>query len=185
MGWLSARWGFKFAGVTTDEHRTHGPLKGTEGLQMIDEDAQPSSIAGVDASSAMVRTESDHLDATLHALIRRLSSVPGLKMVVSYRHGRLRRLIGDLPYVNDLHRRTDPIHELVVIVGICSYWLHSSHGSIRCGRQTTASAGGQGKEELSFSDWAGALFDAIAQQNFVNHESMVALRNLVEQDRAG
>ncbi len=158
---------------------------------MIGEDAPPSSIAGVDSSSAMVRAESDLLDATLHALIRRLSSVPGLEMVVSYRHGRIRRLIGDLPYVNDLHRRTDPIDELlpidelVVTVDTCSYWLHSKHGSIRCGRQAAATEGGQGKEELSFLDWASTLFDAIAQQNFGNHESMVALRNLVEQDRAG
>jgi hypothetical protein len=51
----------------------------------------------------MVRVESDHLDATLHALVGRLSSVPGLKQV--------------------------------------------------------------------------------AQKNLVNHESMVALRQLVEQDR--
>lgn len=152
---------------------------------MIGEDAPPSSIAGVDSSSAMVRAESDHVDATLHALIGRLSPVPGLKMVVSYRQGRLRRLVGDLPYINDLHRRTDPIDELVVTVDTCSYWLRSKHGSIRCGRQTAATEGGQGREDLSFSDWAGALFDAIAQQNFVNHESMVALRNLVEQDRAG
>jgi hypothetical protein len=152
---------------------------------MIDEDAPPSSIAGVDSSSAMVRSESDHLDATLRALIRRLSSVPGLKMVVTYRHGRLRRLIGDLPYVNDLHRRTDPIHKLVVTIDACSYWLQSEPGAIRCGREVAAIEPGQSREELSFSDWAGALFDAIAQQNFVNHESMVALRNLVEQDRAG
>jgi hypothetical protein len=158
-------------------------LKGTEGLQMIDEDASPSSIAGVDSSSAMVRAESEHLDATLHALIRRLSSVPGLKMVVSYRHGRLRRLIGDLPYVNDLHRRTDPVHRLVVTIDTCSYWLQSERGSVRCGREVAAIQRGDGSEELSFSDWAGALFDAIAQQNFVNHESLVALRNLVEQDR--
>ncbi len=151
---------------------------------MIDEDAPPSSIAGVDSSSAMVRAESGHLDATLHALIRRLSSVPGLKIVVTYRHGRLRRLIGDLPYINDLHRRTDPIHKLAVTVDACSYWLQSEHGSIRCWREIAAIEPSRGREELSFSDWAGALFDAIAQQNFVNHESLLALRNLVEQDRA-
>ncbi len=39
------------------------------------------------------------------------------------------------------------------------------------------------KEELAFSAWATALFDEIARQNLVNHESLVALRRLVEQDR--
>jgi hypothetical protein len=141
------------------------------------------TTAGLDSSAAMVRAESDHLDATLHALVKRLSSVPGLKMTVSYRHGRLRRLIGDLPYVNDLHRRTDPIEELVVGVGGCSYWLRAERGAIHCGRETTTVASGQVLEQLSFSDWAPALFDDIARQNFVNHDSLVALRQLVEQDR--
>ena len=40
------------------------------------------------------------------------------------------------------------------------------------------------KEELPFSAWANALLDEIARQNFVNHESLVALRHLVEHDRA-
>ena len=42
---------------------------------------------------------------------------------------------------------------------------------------------GEVKEELSFSAWATALFDQIAQQNLVNHDSILALRHLVEQDR--
>jgi hypothetical protein len=150
---------------------------------MTDEDTRMHPAAGLDSSSAMVRAESDHLDATLHALVKRLSSVPGLKMTVSHRHGKLRRLIGDLPYINDLHRGTDPIHKIVIVVGPCSYWLHADHGSIECGREGSSFEPGQGKEELSFSVWATTLFDEIARQNFVNHESMVALRRLVEQDR--
>lgn len=150
---------------------------------MTDEDVPTNVGAGLDSSSAMIRAESDYLDATLHALVNRLSSVPGLKIAVSYRHGRLRRLIGDLPYINDLHRRTDPVHKIVVAVGPCSYWLDSDHGAIKCGREVTSIERGQEKEELSFSAWATMLFDEIARQNFVNHESIVALRHLVEQDR--
>jgi hypothetical protein len=122
----------------------------------------------------MVRAESDGLDATLHALVDRLAAIPGLNMVVTYHEGRLRRLIGDLPYVNDLHRRGDPIRRIVVTVGSGPYWLDAGEGSLRCGR-------GRG-EELGFAAWADALFDEIAAQNFVNHESMVALRRLVEHD---
>jgi hypothetical protein len=150
---------------------------------MSDEDAAMDTGASLDASSAMVRAESDQLDATLHALVRRLSSVPGLTMSVSYRHGRLRRLIGDLPYINDLHRWTDPIDKVQVAVGPSTYWLQSEGGSIRCGREVTSLERGAQKAELSFPVWANALFDEIARQNFVNHESMVALRHLVEQDR--
>jgi hypothetical protein len=148
-----------------------------------DEDIQTGTVARLDSSAAMVRAESDHLDATLRALITRLSSVPGLSMAVSYRHGKLRRLIGDLPYINDLNRRANPVHKLVVTVGPTSYWLHSEHGSIKCGREVTAAGRGRIKEELPFPLWATTVFDEIAQQNFVNHESMVALRNLVERDR--
>lgn len=133
----------------------------------------------------MVRAESNHLDATLHALVRRLSSVPGLTMTVSHRHGRLRRLIGDLPYINDLHRWSDPIREIDLAVGTSTYWLRSEHSAIRCGRAATSVERGEVKEELSFSIWANALFDDIARQNFVNHKSMVALRHLVEQDQVG
>jgi hypothetical protein len=150
---------------------------------MTDEDPPFNSAAEFDSSSAMARAESDYLDATLHALVKRLSAVPGLNMTVAYRHGKLRRLIGDLPYINDLHRRTDPVHEITITVGHCSYWLHSDSESIRCARELTSIERGQVKEELSFSEWATALFDDIAGQNSVNHESIAALRHLVEHDR--
>lgn len=147
-------------------------------------DAQRTGIAAVlDSTAAMVRAESDHLDATLHALVNRLSSVPALSMQVFHRHGRLRRLIGDLPYINDLHRRTDPIEKLVISVGGRAYWLHAQGGSMSCGRNSGAFEQPGGAEELSFSEWATALFDDIARQNLVNHGSLLALRELVEQDR--
>jgi hypothetical protein len=144
-----------------------------------DLDGQAGAGAGLDSSAALVRAESDHLDATLHALVARLASVPGLKVSVSYRRGKLRRLLGDLPYINDLNRRTGPIHRLLVAVGMRSYWVHADHGSIRCGRELAPND----SEEMRFVAWATSLFDEIAAQNFVNYESMVALRRLVEQDR--
>ena len=39
-------------------------------------------------------------------------------------------------------------------------------------------------DTLSFSAWAETLFEAIAEQNLVNHDSMAALRQLIEQDQA-
>jgi hypothetical protein len=148
-----------------------------------DEDERTSTGAGLDSSAALVRAESDHLDATLHALVTRLSSVPGLKVSVSYRHGKLRGLLGDLPYINDLNRRTGPIHRLAVVIGSDSYWVHADHGWIKCGRDTASGQRGLLTEEMPFPVWATTLFDEIAAQNFVNYEAMVALRRLVEQDR--
>jgi len=136
-----------------------------------------------DDSAAMLRAETAHLDATLHALATRLAAVPGLKLTVSARQGLLRRLIGDIPYVNDLQRRTSPIERLEVEIGATSYWLCVSHGSIKCGREPSPTQPGPVDEQLSFAGWATALFDEIAEQNLVNHESMVALRRLVEQNR--
>jgi hypothetical protein len=155
-----------------------GP-RSAEHLAAVDEHERASTGPVLDTSAALVRAESDHLDATLHALATRLSSVPGLKVTVTYRQGKLRRLLGDLPYINDLNRRTGPIHKLVVAIGPSSYWVDAGHGSIRCGRDEQ----GLVSEELAFSAWATALFDEIVKQNLINYESMVALRRLVEQDR--
>ena len=140
-------------------------------------------IQRLDSTSAMVRAEADYLDATLHALVTRLATVPGLSMSVSYRHGRLRRLFGDVPYVNDLNRRTGSIQRIVIAVGPRSYWLHSDLGAIRCGRDPSPPQPGQGEADLTFSAWASALFEDIATQNMINHDSLVALRHLVERDR--
>ena len=131
----------------------------------------------------MVRAEAEHLDATLQALVTRLTSVPGLNMSVWYRRGRMRRLLGDLPYINDMSRRTGPIERIVIVIGPHSYWLRSDAGSISCGRDAISPRPGESNQELTFPTWAKALFDEIAGQNVVNHDSLVALRRLVEQDR--
>jgi hypothetical protein len=151
-------------------------------LAMSDE-LQGGAAAGLDSSAAMLRAESGNLDATLHALVTRLSSVPGLEMTVSRRHGTLRRLIGDIPYINDLHRSSDPVESIQVAVGPCTYRLHNRGGAIECARELTSIERGPVREAMPFPEWATTLFEDISQQNFANHESMVALRHLVEQDR--
>jgi hypothetical protein len=153
-----------------------------EDARLAGGDGSDGGAADLDTTAAMVRAESDHLDSTLRALVTRLSSVPGLNLTVSYHHGRVRRLLGDLPYVNDLNRQTGPIHKIVVAVGEHSYWLQAEGGSLSCGREPGSAEAGQMDEQLTFTIWAKALFDDIARQNLVNHDSMVALRRLVEHD---
>jgi hypothetical protein len=142
-----------------------------------------SRAFGLDGSSAMVRAEADQLDARLRAFVQRLSFVPGLEMSVSYRHGKLRQLLGDLPYVNDLNRPTGAIRRVVVAVGPDSYWLDAKADSIACGRTPISARPQDVGEVLTFSSWARALFREIASDNVANHDSLVALRQLVEHDR--
>jgi hypothetical protein len=155
------------------------------GMTSTPEGASTASSADLDSSSALVRAEADHLDSTLHALVTRLGSVPGLNISVSYRHGKLRRFIGDLPYINDLNRRTGPIQRISVVVGGDSYWLRRDRETIRCGRDPVPAQPDPAVPELTFSAWAEALFNDVAGQNLVNHDSLVALRQLVEYDRIG
>jgi hypothetical protein len=154
-----------------------------EGVTTAAADAGGGVAAGLDTSAAMVRTESEYLDGTLRALAQRLSSVPGLELSVSPRPGILRRLIGDLPYVGELGPRTPPVHRIVVKLGASSYWLHASDGSLICGREGRSSERGQFHEELTFKAWATTLFDEIARRNLANHDAMLALRRLVEEDQ--
>ena len=150
---------------------------------MSTEEQRLQAPAEFDASAAMVRAEAAELPAMVHALVQRLSSVPGLELKVARRHGRLRRLLGDLPYLNGIHRTSDPVERIDVAVGLSSYWLIAERSAIRCGRRGSSSERGDREEELSFEAWASALFDAVAAQNSVNLESVAALRRLVERDR--
>src|SRR5271169_418640 len=74
---------FKSAARMADYHWEYAGRQGTEQVAMTDEDLPLNAAAGFDSSSAMVRADSDYLDATLHALVKRLSSVPGLNMTVA------------------------------------------------------------------------------------------------------
>lgn len=160
-----------------DAHRSAAPAAHAEG----------DPAAGLDASAALLRAESEHLDATLHALAHQLAAIPGLALSVGHRQGRLRRLLGDLPYLNDLHRDGAAIETLAARAGEHSYTLRAGAGSLLCTReQVTPSTGGAGgtREELSFEQWAAALFTDIERQNLANHDALRALRQLVERGAA-
>jgi len=157
-------------------------IKGPEDVTPTPGSASSCAL-GLDESSAMVRAEADALDARLRVLVQMLSSVPGLEISVFHRHGKVRRLLGDLPYVNDLNRSTGSIQRVVIAVGRYAYWLNARPGSITCGRDPVSARPERVSEMLTFSSWARALFDDIASDNVANHDSLVALRELVEHDR--
>ncbi len=151
---------------------------------MTDDDSPGTVSPDLETSAAMLAFELEDLDALLHALVERLSSVPGLAINVRYRNGRLRRLIGDLPYVNDLHRPSDPIRRVAAMVGAKEYWVESKDGSLRCGIDTVTLVRGPAGDPLPISTWAEHLLDDIVAQNHASHESIVALRTLIEGQRA-
>lgn len=76
-------------------------------------DGDDAPVDQLEVSAAWLRSESGTLVPLLDASADRLSAVPGLQVVVTRRRGRLRRLLGDLPYLNDLHRRTAPVDTIV------------------------------------------------------------------------
>ena len=147
---------------------------------MTDDNAGGTVPADLETGAAMLRFDL----ALLHALVERLSSVPGLNIAVDYRHGRFRRLLGDIPYVNDLHRPSDPIRRIAVTIGTGEYWVQSTDGSLKCGIDRLTLQRGPATEALSFSAWADLLLEEIVNQNHISHESAVALRNLIEGERA-
>lgn len=157
-------------------------IKGPEDVAPTRGDASSCALR-LDESSAMVRAEADHLEVRLRAFVQRMSSVPGVGMSVSYRPGKLRRLLGDLPYLNDVNRPTGAIQRIVIAAGPYSYWLNANPSSITCGRDPISAQPERGGEMLTFSSWARALFDELANHNVANHNSLVALGQLVEHDR--
>jgi hypothetical protein len=138
-----------------------------------------NAATALECGSAMVRAEADHLDVLVDALVDSLSSVPGLEIRVTYRHGRLRTLLGDLPYVNDLGRGTGPTRKLAVTVGRSRYLLEVESCAIKC---SVVDASGD-EDALTVRDWAKSLTDEIERHNRFNYESITALRNLVELGR--
>ena len=130
-----------------------------------------------------MRAESDHAQATVHALVGRLSAIPGLDLRVFYGQGRLRRLLGDLPYLNELHRRADPIRRLEVSAAGTCYWLRCEPGAIHCGRELAPAHRAPVHEELPFASWAAELFAEISRQSHASQDAMSALRALVEHDQ--
>ncbi len=151
---------------------------------MTDNDTGGIVPSELESSAAMLRFDVEDADALLGALLERLSSVPGLKIVVKYRTGRIRRLLGDIPYVNDLHPVSAPIRRLIVTVGSSDYWVESNGGLLTCGADRLTLQHGPVTDPLPFPEWADLLIGQIVSQNHINHESAVALRSLIEGERA-
>ena len=154
------------------------------GGRLVDEgESVPEPLTGLEYRAAELRAEMPSVDGMLHALVDRLSGIPGLAMSVSYRHARWRRLVGDIPFVNDLHRRADPIRNIAVTIGSIEYWLRATGGTVRCGTDTVVAGRGRTTEEIPFTRWAETLFAALVGETQVHRDAIVALRDLVEQNR--
>jgi hypothetical protein len=138
------------------------------------------AASAFELSSAELRSESGALDATLHGLLARLSGVPGLTVVVKRRRPWWRRILGDLPYVEDLPPRKGAIEAIAVSTVTHRYELVRTDASIL---STRADFDGPPRE-LTFSEWAAALLADIEADNRSSHESLLALRAFVEHAQA-
>lgn len=145
-------------------------------------DAGPET--SIETSTAMLRIEADDLDPLLRTLAERLEAVPGLPVQVTKRHGRLRGLVGDLPYVERLPRRNDRVVRIVVTVGDGRHWVAREGTSLRCGVDRKAAGQGTATAHQSVPEWVGELVAAIDRRNSAEREAIAALRHLVEGGRS-
>jgi hypothetical protein len=145
-------------------------------------DSSPG-VGGLDAASAELQASGGDLDLLLHRLVEKLKAVPGLEPVVSYRHGRLRRLLGDLPYVNDLHARSQPVSAIHVRAGAEDYLLDAKATSISCRIEKHSATGTVTTQPVTFSRWITDLIAAVEERSRVASESIAALETLIVYDR--
>ena len=109
----------------------------------MDGEASAREPDGLDAAAAALAANGSDLDLLVHRLAEKLAAVPGLDPVVTYRQPRWRRLLGDLPSVNDLHRRSHPIARLAVRVGTSDDVLETTRSSLSCRVDGRSASGGR------------------------------------------
>jgi hypothetical protein len=131
----------------------------------------------------LFRRESVDHDGFIDALIERLSSVPGLQMVVKTHKGRVRRAIGDIPYLNDMHKPSDPIRSLTVTVGTSEYWVEPTSGTPWCGIDTVTLTRGRTSETFELAPWTDLLLEDVIRNKHLDPESAAALRSLIRGER--
>ena len=145
---------------------------------MTDDHSGDSTLADQPNDTAV-----DH-EAFIYALAERLSAVPGLPVVVEYHKGRIRKVVGDIPYVNDMHRSSDPIRSLTVTVDTVEYWMKPTTGLLRCGIDTVTMMRGRTSEIVELAAWTDLLLEDVIRHSHLDPESGAALRSLIHGDRA-
>jgi hypothetical protein len=151
---------------------------------LVTDDAQGNPPAvNLDSAASSLQADAANLDFLLHSLADKLAAVPGLELKIKYRQSWLSRLVGDLPYVNDLHSKSGPIERLQVRIGPSTFWLDASRSSISCGTESSSATSGQVGHPQSFSEWIKGVIATIDQQSKVTQESLQALQDLIVSDR--
>jgi hypothetical protein len=140
-------------------------------------------VGGFDAASADLQANSGDLDILLHRLVEKLEAVPGLDTVVSYRQGRWRRLLGDLPYINDLHARSQPVSAIEVHAGAVEYLLDAGPSSVSCRIMKRSATGTVTTQPVTFSQWINELIATVGERSRAAWESIAALQSLIIYDR--
>jgi hypothetical protein len=151
---------------------------------MTDDHSGDSTLTDQPNVEAFSRRGSVDHDAFVIALVERLSAVPGLPVVVGYQKGRIRKAVGDIPYVNDMHRSSDPIRSLKVTVGTTEYWVNPATGTLRCGIDTVTMTRGRTSDIVALAEWTDLLLEDVIRHNHLDPESGAALRNLIHGNRA-
>jgi hypothetical protein len=123
-------------------------------------------------------------DAVLHALADRLSSVPGLQVVIERPRSRVSRVVGDLPYANDQHRTTDPIRRMTITVGPVVYSVEATTGRPLCSVETVTVDQGSTSDYHELSEWTDLLVHDMARRRHLDPDATAALRSRIRGERA-
>ncbi len=142
-------------------------------------DANIGKGSELEASAASIRADVGDFSVLLHALVDRLSAIPGLYVRVKYHQSKLSRLIGDLPYVNDIHKRSAPVQSIRVKILTTEHWIVADGAAITCGTSGLSANRGLVSTEIPFPLWIRGLIEAVGEQSKVNRESLAALESLI------
>ncbi len=129
-----------------------------------------------DAASSLRAAAADKA-ALLQALAGCLADIPGLQLQVVRRRGKLRRIFGDIPYVNDFQRRSAPVSAIRVQVGDRLFELESTGPKFDCFSGPSGSAGS--RKNMPFPEWMAGLVGELAEMSRVSAGAIEALENLL------
>jgi hypothetical protein len=147
-----------------------------------DPDGPKGARTGLDDAASSLRADAADLDHLLHVLVERLGSVPGVALKIRFRRSRWRRMLGDIPYVNDLDRTSSPIERVEVALGARRYLLNVTGPSFTCCVEQTGAGAGAGAT-LGFSQWMQALTGDIGRQSDSIRDAVASLQQLLIYDR--
>ncbi|HTW97706.1 MAG TPA: hypothetical protein VMD59_02955 [Acidimicrobiales bacterium] len=128
----------------------------------------------LDDAAASLRSNAADAPVLLHALALRLGDVPGLAVQVSRRRGRISRLVGDIPSVNDFRLKSAPVTAIRAQVRDRVFEIEATGYGIQC-----SSGASTERRVVPFAQWMDELTAALTELGRLSDEEVRSLERLV------